>query len=708
MSFKRIITFLLVMVCIICFIPVNGAAASLPGNISIAAGKYHSLLAMEDGRLFVWGDNSKGQIGNSTKAQQNTPTQIMDNIYQVAAGDYTSYALTYSGVLYAWGDNSHGECGTDSSSAFSSPVIIMRDIISIDATRNHAYAVSSSGDLFFWGESAFRGQFPYVGEVNYTYRQPGGTALSYTPVKLMDKVKEVYCNGTSTSIIKTDDSLWCWSRYFNDSSELIDTTYKENSYGEQVRVSTWSMTPVKIAFAANAVAPNDSGGYSINDKGILCDWRGASAIALPDELKNNIKDISSSGVTSAFISNNSDLYVLNPIPNSLSGTGIYEYTSNPVVIARDVIKACVGQSHAIMVKQNGEVWTWGTNEYGQLGNSTGVNYNIPLRIMEGSGTENKGGLNNPLSIVFDGKKMHFDVEPVIRNNRTLVPFRAIFEALGADVSWDGNTSTATAIKGDKTIIIKANDNVAYVNGEPHILDVAPEIVSGRNMVPIRFISETMNCAVDYIYSDRIVDIRSQTAFNMFSAQVKSALITYNVYIEAGKYGDTVYHTATGVVIDPAGIILTNKHVTEGMDWIRTAINGNTYSRFDMIYEDEVLDYSIYRIVGANALFSVPEWGDSSRLNVYSELFSCGNPGGIRNQCFRGTVERITQTDVESTLDSKHGSSGSGVYNNALELVALVWAYDSFDRTLAIPMSLMSKKIEEAIAQYGIASQQNAA
>lgn len=95
-------------------------------------------------------------------------------------------------------------------------------------------------------------------------------------------------------------------------------------------------------------------------------------------------------------------------------------------------------------------------------------------------------------------ELEFDVQPQIINDRTMVPFRTIFETLGAEVSWDENLSAATGVKGDVEIKITNNSKTAYINGRETVTDTAPVIVDGRFLVPVRFISETFGC---YVYWD---------------------------------------------------------------------------------------------------------------------------------------------------------------------------------------------------------------
>lgn len=708
MLYKNIIASFTTLIIFLSFTPISRAAVSLPTDVSIAAGKYHSMVALDNGSLFAWGDNTKGQIGNGTTDQQNAPVKIMDNVFKVAAGDYTSYALTYSGDLYAWGDNAVGECGTAGGSSITKPIVIMHDVVSIAATQQHAYAITSDGALYFWGSSTSSGIFTLVGKFKYTFRQPGGVYSTSTPVKILDGIGEVFCNDTDTSIVKADGSFWCWSIYLDGSYTLDDTHTQVDTSGDNVTYKTWTLFPLRIADSVRTIA---SGGanYYIDGQGGLCKWGNTYSITLPDGLKNNIQDISGNWST-LFTTSTGDLYDYGQAYFGLDGVGRSGYANSAfTIIARDVKKVCVGEYHAILVKKNNEIWTWGTNEYGQLGNGTGVNYNVPCKIMDGNGTENQGGLNNPLSIVFDGKKVNFDVDPVTSNGRILVPFRILFETLDADVVWDGQTNTATATKDGTTITVTLGSTTAIVDGKPYKLDAAPEVISGRTMVPLRFITESMGCQVQYIASDKLIDIRSKNAYNLYSDDVKKKLTGYNCYIECGQNGASGYYYASGVVIDPSGIILTNWHVTAGMDWIRTTVSGVTYSNFKRIYEDSVNDYAIYKITGLTMPLGVPQFGKSAKLTIDSEFFTCGNPGRVRDQCYRGTKYYDSMAPYfVTTLYSDHGSSGSGVYNNALELVGIIFGMDSAANTLVVPIDLMHDQIDKAIAQYGSGAGQNAA
>ncbi|MGE5379734.1 MAG: copper amine oxidase N-terminal domain-containing protein [Methylocystaceae bacterium] len=100
-------------------------------------------------------------------------------------------------------------------------------------------------------------------------------------------------------------------------------------------------------------------------------------------------------------------------------------------------------------------------------------------------------------VILDGRQISFDVPPVIENGRTLVPLRAIFEALGATVNWDETTQTVTAAKDNTTIKLRINSTTASLNGQPAALDVPAKIMKNRTLVPLRFVSEALGTDVNW-------------------------------------------------------------------------------------------------------------------------------------------------------------------------------------------------------------------
>ena len=109
-------------------------------------------------------------------------------------------------------------------------------------------------------------------------------------------------------------------------------------------------------------------------------------------------------------------------------------------------------------------------------------------------------------ITTNGEAKDLDVPAQLIDNRTMVPLRAIFEALGASVEWDGDTKTVTSVKDDTTVKLTVGENKITVNDVAKQLDVAGQIVDNRTLVPVRAISEAFGCEVNWDSSTRTVTI----------------------------------------------------------------------------------------------------------------------------------------------------------------------------------------------------------
>ena len=111
-----------------------------------------------------------------------------------------------------------------------------------------------------------------------------------------------------------------------------------------------------------------------------------------------------------------------------------------------------------------------------------------------------------VNVKINGKLINFDQDPVIHEGRTLVPLRAIFEELGAEVDWDGETQTVTAYKDGITVSMRIGTTNMAVDDKVLVLDVAAMLINGRTLVPARAVSEAFKCKVDWDAQTRTVII----------------------------------------------------------------------------------------------------------------------------------------------------------------------------------------------------------
>ena len=114
-----------------------------------------------------------------------------------------------------------------------------------------------------------------------------------------------------------------------------------------------------------------------------------------------------------------------------------------------------------------------------------------------------------ITVTLDGNQIEFrDAKPYIFKERTLVPIRFVSEAMGADVSWNGEESEVNIVKGRDNIITHILSSKATLNGVLYTFDVPAMIKDDRTFVPLRFIAELLNCEVEWNENTYTVTITS--------------------------------------------------------------------------------------------------------------------------------------------------------------------------------------------------------
>ncbi len=157
---------------------------------------------------------------------------------------------------------------------------------------------------------------------------------------------------------------------------------------------------------------------------------------------------------------------------------------------------------------------------------------------------------------FDGEKtttkLLEEVPFVNESGRTMVPVRAISEAFGSEVSWDGEKQEVKIVSGENVILLTIDSNTASLNGSEIALDSAPVIKGGRTFVPLRFIGESFGYNINYVATTRqiIIDdteiVISAGDVNVTFAEIEALFnIYYQVYSAAAKaqgMTDEEFHT----------------------------------------------------------------------------------------------------------------------------------------------------------------------
>jgi competence protein ComEC len=231
-------------------------------------------------------------------------------------------------------------------------------------------------------------------------------------------------------------------------------------------------------------------------------------------------------------------------------------------------------------------------------------------------------------VILDDKTLTFDVPPTIENDRTLVPLRAIFEALGANVQWDGVTQTVTATKDDIEIKLIIGGQ-AYKNGAPVTLDVPAKIINDRTMVPLRFVSEAFGCQVAWDGSTQTITITSANldgAIKVHFIDVGQADAIFidlpnndDILIDAGNKADgalVVNYLKNQGVDDIDLLIATHPH-EDHIGGIPAVLNAFQVER--IIDSGKAADSAIYQEYASDAAAEGADWEQSS-----GQTFTFGN------------------------------------------------------------------------------------
>lgn len=182
---------------------------------------------------------------------------------------------------------------------------------------------------------------------------------------------------------------------------------------------------------------------------------------------------------------------------------------------------------------------------------------VSVMVMAASAATVMAG-SEGITVIVDGTTISFDAEPEIINDRTVVPMRAIFEALGAEVEWNEGNRTITSTKGDTTIRMQIHNTSMSVNRKEVTLDQVPVIRNDRTLVPVRAIAESLDCDVSWYGDSKTVLIMGNAKGSVVNAKIKvkdygeislalfenTAPVTVENFknlVNSGFYGNLIFH-----------------------------------------------------------------------------------------------------------------------------------------------------------------------
>ncbi len=341
--------------------PSNWPAASTVTSAQlftkIAGGGNHSTGLKSDGTIWAWGYNAYGQLGDGTTASRSTPVQVMANsttpladIIAIAGGSSHSIALKSDGTVWSWGYNDYGQLGDGTTSNHSNPVQVMIDsvtpltgVIAIAGGSSHSIALKSDGTVWSWGYN------------NYGQLGGGTTTNHSSPVQVMinattplTDIIAIGCGSSQTVAVKSDGTVWAWG--YNNYGQLGDGTTTNRS--NPVEVMIHGTTPLANIIA---IGCGNSQTVALKNDGTVWAWG-----------FNNYGQLGN-GPTPIYI---------NPVQVMINAT-------TPLT---NIIAIGCGSSHTIALKSDKTVWAWGYNNYGQLGDGTTTNRSNPVQVLVDSTT----------------------------------------------------------------------------------------------------------------------------------------------------------------------------------------------------------------------------------------------------------------------------------------------------------------------------------
>lgn len=483
MKSRTHVAFLLLVVFAISLINVNiiQAVQNYDDEVKIIKVYYstHNSYAIdESGRLWGWGYNEQIGVLNEDNHNKLLPVVIMDGVKDVAAGISNCYVIKNDGTLWAWGWNKDGQLGDGTTIDKKAPVKIMDDIKKIFVSYNQVAAIKTDDSLWMWGENS--SDYAILGDGSYITKT--------SPTKIMDNVKEVSF-AISNLILQNDGKLW-----------MVDTKTRKPKLVEE-------FSNVKDIAKGYYVLDNNSTLYYFNN------YLGRKTPVV-EEVEKVFKG---SSYNIYYLTKGGSLWGIGA--DFLGdGTGVSDnplsqgVRQSPISMLKGVVDVSSDEDNCIALLDDGSVWTWGRNQYGQIGDGSCSQKLIPTKISFSQKFASMmnafSGINytpkNYIRVFYDGSEISFDVKPQIVSGCTLVPMRGIFEKFGLTVSWDNSTKVAEGTSNGSKISFKIGSKVATVNGVTKSLDVPAQEIGGKTMIPLRFLSESMGYNVVWVNNSKLI------------------------------------------------------------------------------------------------------------------------------------------------------------------------------------------------------------
>ena len=320
----------------------------------------------------------------------------LTNVKAISAGYYHTLAIKDDGTLWAWGNNEYGQLGngTTTNSLVAVQIGTANNWKAVSAGESHTVAVKQDDTVWAWGYNDF-GQ---LGDGNI------GT-FSAAPIQVKCKsgvgnlvdVKAVSAGNLYTVAIKEDGSVWAWG--YNNHGQLGDDGNSGTFSATPVQVMSSDDDGITITEFTKAIAVSTGSGHTVaidNDDNLWA-WGNNGSGRLGDGTTdnrnypvqvmanastefNNIRAVSAGGSHTVAIDNGKNLWAWGNNSSGQLGDGTTIPKISPVQVMSDVKTVSAGYSHTVAIKEDGSVWAWGESNYGQLGDGTTTDRLYPVKI----------------------------------------------------------------------------------------------------------------------------------------------------------------------------------------------------------------------------------------------------------------------------------------------------------------------------------------
>ena len=459
---------------------------------AVAAGADHSVAIDVNGGLWAWGHNHRGQLGDGTTDDKHIPTQIVttdpsnDSPWVgVAAGYYHTVAIKANGTLWAWGANAYGQLGDNSTTDSYVPKIVENTIdwATVAAGAYHSVAIDVNGGLWAWGRN-HRGQ---LGDGTQVDKDKPTTVNNTTPIPWAS----VAARHSHTVAIKADGTLWAWG--WNAYGQLGDGTQVDKNEPAQIGSgTTWASVAAGESHTVAIKEDAPTGKRTLwawgrNHHGQLGDGT-TDDKHKPGQIGSDTDWNALAGGqfhTVAIKSDKSDqtLWAWGYNYFRQLGDGTTDDKNEPKRIWLLVyVSVAAAADHTLGIRHDGTLWAWGYNAYGQLGFDPGIFSKIktPSEIKPGfTFVSVAAGSRHTVAIKSDGTLLAWGRNDYGQLGNGTKDDEDDPTQIGEDDKW-----VSVSAGRNHTVAIKS-DGTLWAWGEDEQQQLGNGEEAGRQLIPIQ-------------------------------------------------------------------------------------------------------------------------------------------------------------------------------------------------------------------------------